>query len=432
MNNKFARLIMPAVIGTLALSFASSTPSLAQAPVTIKMWSIAVSADPLNSSIQGMVDTFNKAHKDVQISLSLIQNDDFKVQSQIAIAAGQAPDIFQTWGGGVLQSYVSSGLVREVNFGSSLSKFSAGSLAPATFGGKHYAVPVNLAGVFLWTNVDLLTANKLPMPDTWANFLADCKGLKAAGITPVQVGNKDKWPGAFWMDYLVMRIGGADEFSNAFNHVNGVKFTDAPFVQAGQAISDAVAANCFEAGVNGNSYDQSLIGTSQAAMQLQGDWNLGGLKQLDPVLTAKSLRPLTFPVVDGGKGVATDFLGGTGQAFAISTKAPAQADAALVEMLSSDSLGQSVAGAALLPALTGYDKYIKDPLTQQMAKSLGGATYVQLYWDQFLPPALAQVSLQSTQDLFGGATTADKAAADLEAAVEKAAAAATAAPTAKS
>ena len=82
--------------------------------------------------------------------------------------------------------------------------------------------------------------------------------------------------------------------------------------------------------------------------------------------------------------------------------------------------------------MTGYDKYIKDPLTQQMAKSLGGATYVQLYWDQFLPPALAQVSLQTTQDLFGGATTADKAAADLETAFEKAATSATAAPTAKS
>ena len=231
MNNRFARLVAPVVAATLALSFAVVVPSQAQAPITLKMWSIAVSSSQTNAAELAMVDRFNKAHKDVQISLSLIQNDDFKIQSQIAIAAGQAPDIFQTWGGGVLQSYVDAGYVRPVDFGSSLSKFSAGALAPATFNGKHYGVPVTLASVFLWTNVDLLTANKLPMPDTWTNFLADCKGLKAAGITPVQVGNRDKWPGAFWMDYLVMRIGGANAFNDAFNHANGVKFTDTPFVQ---------------------------------------------------------------------------------------------------------------------------------------------------------------------------------------------------------
>ena len=165
-------------------------------------------------------------------------------------------------------------------------------------------------------------------------------------------------------------------------------------------------------------------------MQLQGDWNLGGLKQVDPVLTAKSIRPLTFPVVEGGKGTATDFLGGTGEAFAVSAKAPTQADAAIVEMLSSDAFGKDIAAAGLLPALVGYDKLITDPLEQQMAKSLGGATYVQLYWDQFLPPALAQISLQTTQDLFGKTTTPEKAAADLQAGFDKAAAAATPAATA--
>ena len=229
------------------------------------------------------------------------------------------------------------------------------------------------------------------------------------------------------MNYLVMRIGGASAFSDAFNKVNGAKFTDKAFVQAGQFISDAVNAKCFEAGVNGNAYDQSLIGTGQAAMQLQGNWNLGGLMAADPKLTANSIRPLTFPVVTGGKGVATDFLGGTGQAYAISAKAPKEVDAALAELMCDQQHGSDIAAAGLLPAVVGHDKELTDPLVQAMAKSLGGATYIQLYWDQFLPPALAQVSLQATQDLFGGATTADKAAADLQSAFEKAPAAATAA-----
>jgi raffinose/stachyose/melibiose transport system substrate-binding protein len=255
--------------------------------------------------------------------------------------------------------------------------------------------------------------------------------LKEKGITPVQLGNKDKWPGAFWLIYLATRIGGPEAFSNAFNRANGGTFEDEAFVKAGEAIQQAVDAGCFEEGYNGTGYDQALIGTGLAAMQLQGDWNLGGLKGVDKELTEKSIRPLPFPMVPGGKGKATDMVGGTGQAFAVSAKAPAEAEAAIIELMSTDEYGKDLAKAGYMPALIGYDKYIEDPIVQSMGKIISEATYMQLYYDQFLPPALAQVHLETTQKLFGQQMTPEEAAAEVEKAAikELAGADATAEPT---
>jgi len=415
--NKLPRLLaITLALSMILLSVGTLNVARAADPVKIKMWHIATEADPMHPAMKAMIDRFNAAHKDVQIEATEIANDDFKTQLQVAVAGGQVPDVFQTWGGGLLQTYVDSGVVREVKelSGDAGKKFAGGGLAPATFGGKHYAVPTNLAGVFLWTNVDMLKENSLPMPDTWTNFIADCKGLSAKGITPVQIGNKDKWPGAFWFIYLSTRIGGSDAFVNAFNRTNKGTFEDPAFIEAGKKIQEAVDANCFETGFNGTAYDQTLIGGGLAAMQLQGDWNLGGMKNVDKELVEKSIRPLPFPMVEGGKGKATDMVGGTGQAFAISAKAPKEAEAAILELLSGDAFGKDVAAAGYLPALIGYDKEIKDPIVQQMAKTLSGATFMQLYYDQFLPPALAQVHLQTTQDLFGKTTTPEAAAKAME------------------
>jgi raffinose/stachyose/melibiose transport system substrate-binding protein len=419
--NKLSRIFALILVASMAL--ATYVPArAADAPVKITLWSIATEADGMHAATQGAIDRYNKAHEGkIQVEVTYIENDSFKTQLQVAVAGNEQPDAFQTWGGGLLQTYVESGIVREIaDLSTDAGKvFSAGSLAPASFGGKHYAVPTNVAGVFLWTNVDMFKENGLALPDTWANFIAACKGLKEKGITPVQLNNKDKWPGAFWLIYLATRFGGPEAFSNAFNRVKDASFEDPAFISAGKAIQEAVDAGCFEEGYNGTAYDQTLIGGGLAAMQLQGDWNLPGMKNVDKDLVEKSIRPLLFPTVEGGKGVTTEMVGGTGQAFAVSAKAPKETDAALIEMFGSEQFGKDVAEGGFMPALVGYDKFIKDPIVQEMAKAFSVATYVQLYYDQFLPPALAQVHLQTTQDLFGKVTTPEKAAADVEAAAKK-------------
>ncbi len=67
-------------------------------------------------------------------------------------------------------------------------------------------------------------------PETWSEFIEVVKKLKAAGITPIALGERDKWPGHFWWVYLAIRLGGEEAFLAAYNRTGS--FEAEPFVKA--------------------------------------------------------------------------------------------------------------------------------------------------------------------------------------------------------
>ncbi len=111
--------------------------------------------------------------------------------------------------------------------------FAPGALAVYAYQGKNYGVPWDMGMVGWWYNKDLFTkAGIANPPATWTDFLADVKTLKAAGITPISLGEGDKWPGMHIWSYLATRIGGQAAF---LRHITATgSFTDPSFVQAGQ------------------------------------------------------------------------------------------------------------------------------------------------------------------------------------------------------
>jgi ABC-type glycerol-3-phosphate transport system substrate-binding protein len=70
-----------------------------------------------------------------------------------------------------------------------------------TYKGAIYAMPLYITGIPLVWNKKLFKEaglNPNTAPTTWTEFLADCKALKAHGITPIGMGNQDGYFGA-WM-----------------------------------------------------------------------------------------------------------------------------------------------------------------------------------------------------------------------------------------
>jgi raffinose/stachyose/melibiose transport system substrate-binding protein len=134
----------------------------------------------------------------------------------------------------VLREYAKSGLVQDLtpalkgDWGNSISK---PGLDLYTFDGKTYGVPWDLGMVGFWYNKELFQkAGISAPPKTYAELLDDVRKLQAAGITPIALGDKDKWPGHFYWVYLATRLGGKDAFDKAVSRSG--KFTDAPFVEA--------------------------------------------------------------------------------------------------------------------------------------------------------------------------------------------------------
>lgn len=394
-------------------------------PVRITMWTIAVEADATHNAFANAVQKYNETHRDVQIDISYIPDASYKTQLEVAIGAGDIPDIFQTWGGGTLKDQIDAGVVQEIQSFSkeTFDKFRSITLGPSTFGGKHYAVPVDLVFAFFWYNKDLFDQFKIQVPTTWSEFLSTCKTFKNAGIVPVAVGNKERWPGGFFTDYLINRIGGQEAFDNAtYNQANGGSFTDPTFIQAWAKIKEATETGCFEEGVNATDSSDAglLVATGKAAMQLQGNWMLFYFRDVDEDFANNRLGIFPFPSIEGGAGNPADLMGGTGQAMAISSSAPPEAESALIEMLGSEQFAQDLAYAGLIPAAASFDKkfFANDPVMNKILEMASTAPTLHLFYGTDLPPQLADAYWNVTQKVFGLATTPEEAADEMQSAAK--------------
>jgi raffinose/stachyose/melibiose transport system substrate-binding protein len=332
--------------------------------------------------------------------------------------SGSPPDIFQSWGGGVLKQYADAGLVQDLtpslqdnNWGAS---FQPGPLSLYTFDGKTYGVPWVAGMVGFWYNKALFEkAGIAKPPATWTELLDAVKKLKAAGITPIALGEKEKWPGHFYWVYLATRIGGKDAFLKAYNREGS--FADKPFVDAGARLKELIDLQPFQNGFLGSAYpdEQALMANGKAAMELMGQWAPGVNTTVaeDPKSYKDNLGWFAFPAVEGGAGDPSDALGGC-DGFAIGKNAPKQA-IDFVRFLTNAENQQAMAKVfGQIPMVKGAES--DDPLLKEVANRLSQAKYYQLYYDQYLPPAVGQAVNDSTQGLFAGTSSPEDVAKTIE------------------
>ena len=403
---------------------ASPTPipisTVGSGATKIVWWHIST-ADDQRQNWQNLADAFVKDHPDVSIEITVLENEAFKAKLATAMQSGSPPDIFQSWGGGVLKQYAEAGLVQDLtpsfqenNWGAS---FQPGPLGLYTFDGKTYGVPWNAGMVGFWYNKALFKqAGIAAPPATWSEFLADVKALKAANITPIALGEKDKWPGHFYWVYLVTRIGGQQAFEKAYNREG--TFADPPFIDAGAKLKELVDLQPFQNGFLGASYGdhQAVMANGKAAMELMGQWAPGANRGVATDVKAynESLGWFPFPTVEGGKGDPSDALGG-GDGFAIGKNAPKEA-IEFIRFLTSveNQTAMAKAGFAVPPTVKGAETVLEDPLIKEVQQHAATAKYYQLYYDQYLPPAVGQAVNDATQGLFAGTSSPEDVAKTIE------------------
>jgi len=388
-------------------------------PVEIDWWALSGgggAVDPREELNKEIIADYEAMHPNVTINLTTLENEAFKQKVQVAIQAGDPPDLFHSWGGGVMVEYANMGQLMDITdfVESTLSKkIGIGALGVYGYDGTYYGAPYDMGGVVMFYNEDIFAEVGIDVPKTWSDLLSAVPKIKAAGYVPIALGAGDKWPAHFWWVYLAMRLGGIDAFNAAYGG-NG-SFKDDTFVKAGEMLLELAALEPFQTGFLGATYDDQarLMGDGKAAMELMGQWA--------PSVEANNsasgegipnLGMFTFPAVDGGKGALEDVMGG-GNGYVIGANAPEETKDFLDFFLSVDHQIQQVEIEGIIPTVKGAEVALEGN-SKKIADAVANAGYYQLYYDQFLPPAVGEAVKDAVASLLAGSATPEQAAAIID------------------
>ncbi|HLY00251.1 MAG TPA: extracellular solute-binding protein [Roseiarcus sp.] len=374
-----------------------------------------------------IANDYNAEHKGVKVQFKYLENEAFKAKLPTMLQSEDSrPELFYSWGGGVMQAQDKAGFLKDItkDVASWESELSPTAVDAFKVDGKVVGVPFEVGEVVFYYNKKLFEKAGVKAEDikTWDDFLGAVKKLKAAGITPLDVGAGEKWPMHFYYSYLVMRIGGENALADAKAGKNG-GFKNETFVEAGKRLRELAALEPFQPGYLSTSHAQSagIFGDGKAAMDLMGQWLLG--MQAPNSTSGKGLAEedigiLSFPVVPGGKGKATDTLGGI-NGWLVSKSAPPEAVDFLKFFSQEKYAKEAAAKAAYIPVVKGAESAFTDPLFKRLAADLAKTTYHQNYFDQDLGPSVGRVINDISVSVAAGQMTPEAAAAAIQEAAEQ-------------
>src|SRR5215470_8937623 len=191
------RLLIAVLVATMLAIPLSNVK--AQNKVTVHWWDIFTTPQNEVDYVNKIAADYEKAHPNVTIEITEITNQDFKDKlttvMQGAGSGGDIPDLFHSWGGGVLKTYAEAGLLKDItpdltaNNNAWKNSFSAQSaLDLYGFDGKYYGIATDWGAVGIWYNKDLFAkAGIKDTPKTWDDLLAVVKALQDKGITPFTI-----------------------------------------------------------------------------------------------------------------------------------------------------------------------------------------------------------------------------------------------------
>ncbi len=415
------RLALAAMLGLMALA-----PVQAQTVVKyLNLASIPEEVALMNEAVK----EYEALNPGVKVELPFLENEAFKAKLTTLLQSSDAPDVFHSWGGGVFYEQAAAGVLRPIEgVLSQEAKDAQGTAGVSAFtapDGHIYGVARDVSEVILWYNKALFAQAGVDPASlaTWDGFLAAVQKLKDAGITPLAVGAKDRWPAHFWWSKLVVRLAGQDGF-NAAAKGEGEGFAGPEFVKAGELFLQLAALEPWQQGFEAATYGDAsgYFGDGKAAMHLMGDWDYGAMKDNSASkkgIPDDQLGILPFPTIEGGKGDPTDTLGGL-SGYLFSKNASDEA-VKFIEWYNAKPVQKRFADANFyIPIVGGAADEMTNPFKVQVAQDINKAHWHALFFDQALGPAVGGVVNDISAELAANNITAADAAQQVKDAVDDA------------
>lgn len=148
------------------------------------------------STMQKLVDKFNKQNMDIQVTLN--SPADAGTVLKTRMTKDDLPDIIAYGGDNTYTELTEAGILLDLSDQESLKKINSSYMKMVyDINGekeqKAYGIPfaANASGIIY--NVDLFQKAGVKVPETWDELMEVCQKLSAAGIQPFELSFKDSW-----------------------------------------------------------------------------------------------------------------------------------------------------------------------------------------------------------------------------------------------
>lgn len=351
----------------------------------------------MRGGIDELVAAFNAQHPQYDLKASGFEHESFKVGIRAMLDSGNPPDIFSYWAGARVRSLVAAGQLAPLDALWQETRLDAvfpGSLAEAcTYDGHKYSLPLTQHFVAFFYNRNIFDSLGLSPPTTWEEFLTICTRIKAAGIAPLALGARERWPAQFWFDYLLLRTAGPQYRQKLMD--GEASYTDPEVVRAFSLWQSLLDQDYFFPGPKAYDWSEAArqVYHGQAAMTLMGTWIIGLLggqmgwpeetgfdffafPRLDPAVPDVALGPIDVLVAARA-----------GNVRAAEQVLPYFASTGLQEAMSAGS-------GALAPSRDVAPAFYS-PLKRRIAAVVRAAPYWAFNYDLATRPAVAEVGLDA-------------------------------------
>ncbi|KDE46000.1 ABC transporter substrate-binding protein [Geobacillus sp. CAMR12739] len=232
--------------------------------------------------LKALIKLFQEKYPDIEVENAAVAGGagtNAKAVLASRMQGNDPPSTFQVHGGAELnEGWVAAGKMEPLNDlyekEGWMDKFPKALIDMVSKDGNIYSVPVNIhRGNVLWYNKKLFADNGLQPPKTFDEFFQVADKLKAKGITPLALGDKEPWAATHLFENVLLGTLGTENYKKLWT--GEVSFNDPQVKQAVETFKKMLGyINEDHSSRNWQDAAQ-LVAEGKAAMYVMGDWVKG-------------------------------------------------------------------------------------------------------------------------------------------------------------
>ncbi len=334
-NNMKRKVVAAGLAAMMAFSVMAGTGATivkADDEVTLKVFSNLPDRKNGQGLVEQMIiDDYMEENPNVTIEVEALDEEAYKTKFKAYSMEGM-PDVVSIWGQpAFLDEVLDAGVLAELNqddykdYG-----FISGSLDGFMKDGKLYGLPRNTDVAGFYYNQKMFEDNGWEVPTTYDELLTLAGEIKDKDIVPLAMDGGDGWPMAVYLSDILFKLTGSDYSDVVSNAISTGDFSDENLKKATELLKESADAGLFQNGYDSQDYGtaMNLFTNGQAAMFYMGSWEASmALNEDIPEEIRTNIRVFTMPVIDGGKGTATDIAAWNGGGYAVSADSEVKEEA---------------------------------------------------------------------------------------------------------